>query len=90
MKSFYAVLLIAIAPAAHAQAIEDAEHRADRLRTQQLNRQAAIAVARRDRGNGRRRADHDAAQARYERAMAIWRRRVSACQAGDYDACDDQ
>jgi len=32
-------------------------------------------------------ASHAAAQAEYDRQMAQWRRQVSACRAGDWDAC---
>ena len=97
-----ALCLLALASASMAQSGEDAEHRADRLRTQQLNRDAAAAVARRDRGRaetplrsrsyaGDRNAEnqrrYQAARAQYEEDMAEWRRRVEACRAGYYDAC---
>lgn len=95
-------LLLALASAATAQGAEDAEHRADRLRTQQLNRDAAAAVARRDGGraatalrswayaegrNAENQRRYRAARAQYEEDMAEWRRRVEACRAGYYDAC---
>ena len=67
---------------------EDAEHRADRLRTIELNKRAQSVVDRRDRGNADVRAQNRRAMERYERQRAEWRRRVAACQAGDYDACD--
>jgi len=67
---------------------EDAEHRADRLRTIELNKRAQAVVDRRDRGNADVRAQNRRAMERYERQRAEWRRRVAACQAGDYDACD--
>ena len=67
---------------------EDAEHRADRLRTIELNKRAQSVVDRRDRGNADVRAQNRRAMERYERQRAEWRRRVEACQAGDYEACD--
>ncbi|MFC0306827.1 hypothetical protein ACFFIH_21000 [Rhizorhabdus histidinilytica] len=81
-----AFLAAAIAGAAHAQP-EDAEHRADRLRTIELNRRAQSVVDRRDRSNADVRAANRRAQERYERERAEWRRRVAACRAGEYDAC---
>lgn len=78
--------MIAIPGAARAQP-EDAEHRADRLRTIELNRRAQAAVDRRDRSNADIRATNRRAQERYERERAEWRRRVEACRAGDDDAC---
>jgi hypothetical protein len=66
---------------------EDAAHRADRLRTEQLNRAAAAVGARRDQRNADAQADYRAAQVRYEAEMAAWRRRVAACQAGDRASC---
>ncbi|WP_016747248.1 hypothetical protein [Rhizorhabdus wittichii] len=78
--------MIAIPGAARAQP-EDAEHRADRLRTIELNRRAQAVVDRRDRSNAGVRATNRRAQERYERERAEWRRRVEACRAGDYDAC---
>ena len=67
---------------------EDAAHRADRLRTEQLNRDAAAVVARRDTGNSGGQAAYRAARLRYERQMAEWRARVAACEGGDWRACD--
>jgi hypothetical protein len=78
--------MIAIPGAARAQP-EDAEHRADRFRTIELNRRAQAVVDRRDRSNADVRATNRRAQERYERERAEWRRRVEACRAGDYDAC---
>ena len=72
--------------------IEDAEHRADRLRTIQLNRQAAAVVQRRDRGKFVRPDDqkaYRAARKRYQRQMSEWRERVADCNAGYYEACDE-
>lgn len=79
--------LLAMSGIAHAQP-EDAEHRADRLRTIELNRRAQAVVDRRDRSNADVRATNRRAQERYERERAEWRRRVAACRAGDYDACE--
>lgn len=68
------------------------DRRADRLRIQQMNRQAAAGFARRDQAmarDNRQSAERYAAErARYERAMAEWRRQVAACNAGDYAACE--
>lgn len=77
--------LAAVAPAL-AQA-EDAAHRADRLRTIELNRRAQAVVARRDRSNAGRADAHSEAVKRYERERAEWRRRFDACQGGDWSAC---
>ena len=82
-----ALLSILILPAA-AHAEEDAAHRADRLRTEQLNRNAAAVVARRDRQNAQVRKGGDDAMDRYQKQLAAWRRRVADCRAGDYSACD--
>ncbi|KQX22665.1 MULTISPECIES: hypothetical protein [unclassified Sphingomonas] len=66
---------------------EDAEHRADRLRTIELNRRAQSVVDRRDRSNMDVRERNRRAQDHYQRERAEWRRRVAACNAGDHDAC---
>ena len=80
--------MVAFAAAASAESQEEDDlHRADRLRTQQLNRQAAGAVSRRTMRNDSGDADYLAARARYERDMAEWRRRVEACEAGYWQAC---
>lgn len=79
------VLITATATAAHA---EDAEHRADRLRTIQLNERAKAVTDRRDRNLGRPTEGYRAARARYERDLEQWRRQVEACRDGDYSACD--
>jgi hypothetical protein len=76
--------LAALAPAAHA---EDAAHRADRLRTIALNRQAQAAVDRRDRANANVAETNRKAAERYERERAEWRKRFDACQGGDWSAC---
>ncbi len=90
MKALIVGLSLLSASAAFAQ--EDAAHRADRLRVQQLNREAATRYEQRDRryrhANDPALADYAAARARYERDMALWRQRVAACRAGDYSACD--
>jgi hypothetical protein len=69
---------------------EDAEHRADRLRTQALNAHAMAIVSRRGDGNSRQRNAYRAAMDRYERQRAEWRERVDACRGGQYDACDQR
>jgi len=66
---------------------EDAAHRADRLRTIELNRRAKDAIARRDRGNSEVREANRRDAERYERQLRYWRERVAACRAGDEDAC---
>ncbi len=81
------ILLIALLLPAIARA-EDAEHRADRLRTEALNRAAQARVAQRDHGNAAQHDQYRAALDRYEQRMAEWRARVAACRAGRYDACD--
>lgn len=78
---------LALLPAiTHAQE-EDAEHRADRLRTIELNRRAQTVVGHRDQSNAKIREQGRQAQQRYERERAEWQRRVAACRAGDYSAC---
>jgi hypothetical protein len=86
MRLLLAVLLLILPVTARAE--EDAEHRADRLRTVELNRRAAAAVARRDRGNADVRSSNGEAMRRYQRQLEQWRRQVAACRAGDYSACD--
>ncbi|MFW2828798.1 hypothetical protein [Sphingomonas sp. ID0503] len=80
-----AALLLLAAPQA-----EDAAHRADRERTEQLNRQAAKIVERRQARNADAREDYRDADARYQRQMAAWRQRVVECRSGNWDACDDR
>jgi hypothetical protein len=81
-------LMAAFAAAASAEPTDEDElHRADRLRTEQLNRQAAAAVSRRTVRNDSGDTVYRAARARYERDMAEWRRRVEACEAGHWQAC---
>jgi len=81
------LLLFALLLPSVAQA-EDAAHRADRLRTQELNERARAVASRRDHGNAEQRNAYRTARDRYERRMAEWRERVAACRAGQYDACD--
>ena len=76
-----APLLILVALPAHALE-EDAAHRADRQRTEQLNRQAGAVVARRDRANDKAQDRYQDAMADYREKMAQWRREVAACRAG--------
>ena len=66
----------------------DAAHRADRARTQQLNNRAGAVVQRRFASNDRSVAAYRQARARYEREMDDWRERVSECRAGASWACD--
>jgi len=82
-----ATLILSALAAPVAAQEEDAEHRADRLRTIELNRGAQARVDARDRSNARVRETNRAAQERYERQREEWRRRVEACENGDYRAC---
>jgi hypothetical protein len=88
MKAVLALLITLSAPAA-AKVQEDAAHRADRLRTQELNSRSANGYARpaAAAGNERSGDDYAQAQADYRRRLADWRRRVAACENGYYDAC---
>ena len=86
LRPILALALLAAAPAL-AQ-VEDAEHRADRLRTIELNSRAQAVVDRRDRANADVRETNRRNQQRYERQRAAWRERVAACRAGDWDACE--
>ena len=79
-----ALLLLLTAPALHAQPPEDEAHRLDRLRTEQLNREAGRAAGDRDDAAMARYRD---ARADYEAALRDWRRRVADCRAGDDRAC---
>jgi hypothetical protein len=88
MKLLLASLFVAAASQAAPPAAEDAAHRADRLRTEALNRQAAAAVGKRNARVGRDEGEYRAAMERYERRMAQWRQRVRACEGGDWSACD--
>ncbi len=94
MVRFQLAALLALPPAAvSAQAVEDEAHRLDRLRTEQLNRQAAAVVAKRNDAGAARDADdaqrdYAAARAAYQRRLAQWRARVDACVNGAYEACD--
>jgi hypothetical protein len=66
---------------------EDEAHRADRLRTEALNRAVSADIAARDRRPTVAQRDYREAHARYERDMAAWRARVGACNGGDWSAC---
>jgi len=59
---------------------EDAAHRADRLRTEQLNRAAAARVTARQADDSRRNRAWGAKQSEYEQAMAAWRKREATRQ----------
>lgn len=86
-RPIFILSLLATLPAvAHAQP-EDAAHRADRLRTIELNRRAQGVVDRRDQGNADVRETNRKAMERYERERAAWRRQVEACRSGDWSAC---
>jgi len=82
MKALFLAFLLASPAFA-----EDEAHRLDRLRTEQLNRQAAKAIDARDSHNDTGQRAYRAARADYERRMASWRRQVAACNGGDWSAC---
>jgi hypothetical protein len=70
----------------------DAAHRADRAYTAELNRSANARSRPTSMGgsNAQYRADmqaYRAARARYADHLDDWHRRVAACEAGYYDAC---
>jgi hypothetical protein len=89
MRTLLALALALLSSPSFAQADgEDAEHRADRLRTEQLNRNAADRVDYRNTNNAAAMDRYRDAQDAYQRARERWRRRVAACQDGDYRACD--
>lgn len=90
LRPFFLLMLaapLAITAPARAQE-EDAEHRADRLRTIELNRRAASVVDRRDASNAGVRNANRKAMERYQRQRAEWQKRVADCRAGDWDACE--
>jgi hypothetical protein len=67
--------LLLFATADPGRAGEDAAHRADRMRTERLNRAAAGVVIRRQASDARLASAHRAARQQYERQMAAWRQR---------------
>lgn len=87
LRSLLVLPLLALPAVALAEP-EDAAHRADRLRTIELNERAKGTVNRRDRANADVREANRRAMERYERQRAEWRARVEACRAGDYSACE--
>ena len=88
MRLLFIMMLVSLPTALCAQADEDADHRADRVRTEQLNRGAAAAVDRRNAANRAALDHYRDAQAAYQRERDAWRRRLAACEAGDDRACD--
>jgi hypothetical protein len=80
-----ALLMLSISASARA---EDAAHRADRLRTEQLNRAARAQIDARDDGNAHVRRRNQDAMSDYQKRLAAWRKRYDACLDGDYAACD--
>ncbi|WP_404713294.1 hypothetical protein [Sphingomonas sp. MMS24-J13] len=89
VKQIAALLLLSIATEVSAQPVdEDVAHRADRQQTEALNRRVADDIARRNRANANGQDSYEAATARYARQLQEWRRRVEACRAGYYDACE--
>ena len=88
MRSLIAVGLVLLPVVSFAQMDEDAEHRADRLRTERLNREAAARVDRRNGVDATAMDRYRDAQAAYQRARKEWRRRLAACEEGDDRACD--
>ncbi len=87
MRTLLALAFILLPGASLAQVEEDAEHRADRVRTEQLNRNAAAAAARRENKNADSIDRYRDAQAAYQRAREQWRRKLAACEDGDDRAC---
>ncbi|RJF90563.1 hypothetical protein [Sphingomonas cavernae] len=62
---------------------------ADRKRVAELNAAQARSTGARDRAKLNARGSSNAkARARYEAQMAAWRRRVAACERGDWSQCD--
>jgi len=82
------LLILAAAASAPPSIEEDAAHRADRLRTIELNRRARAVIDRRDGDNAAVRRAGRKAQDDYERRRAEWQARVQACLAGEHSACD--
>lgn len=83
-------LLLALLLPAPVLAQEDAAHRADRLEVQRLNSRSPDGYAPRHHATANGAADQRAyakAQADYQERLAAWRRRVAACEAGQYEAC---
>jgi hypothetical protein len=85
MTRCFALLLLGLSSAALA---EDAAHRADRLRTEALNRRAMASARSWQRGNDDKIERYRQARARYERLHDEWRERVAACNRGYWSACD--
>lgn len=88
MRIFILSVAMVLMPAPVFAQAEDADHRADRERTEQLNQRAAAIVEGRSDANARSLERYRDARARYERERAAWRRRVQDCEDGDYDACE--
>jgi hypothetical protein len=82
------LLLFAVPVSAGAQVEEDEAHRADRERTEALNRAANQVVERRSDGNADAMRRYRAARERYERELAAWRKRVAECEGGRWESCD--
>lgn len=82
-------MMLFLALAAAAMQEEDAAHRADRLEVQRLNSRSPNGYARRRRAATPSDGDADYAQAQadYRARLLAWRRRVAACEAGQYEAC---
>ena len=66
---------------------EDAERRADRLRTIELKERAEAVVDRRDHSNADVSEVNRKAMERYQRQRAEWRKRVADCRGGHWEAC---
>jgi hypothetical protein len=83
-----AAILATMAVAAFAQ-LEDAAHRADRLRTRSLNERSPTGYAHAREGDVGidDAAEYRRARAEYLRRLADWRERVVACRAGYTGAC---
>ena len=82
------LMLMSLPVSASAQVDEDEVHRADRERTEQLNRRAGSVLEDRNDANAHTLARYREAREDYERKRAAWRRQVAACDRGDDRACD--
>lgn len=90
MRIAFLLLLISASALSAQELPEDAEHRADRLRTEQLNRRAQVAADKREDANRAKLDRYARDRAAYQREMAEWRRRSEACVNGDYSVCDSR
>jgi hypothetical protein len=84
------ILLLLATPALAQPEPEDAAHRADRLEVQRLNSRSPngyVAPRHGGAGSDAGQRAYAKAQADYQDRLDAWRRRVAACEAGQYEAC---